>query len=248
MSPPISTRRAGSDMNVQSIIPVFDPAGPYAGSITTLSWVLIAMAAGVFAIVLAALWIALFGSARLKARLGGPVLVWAGGIVFPVVVLTLLLVYGLSLTRNLTAPVPEGAMRVRITGEMWWWRVAYLDRQGRATMTDANELHIPTGQPVLLEPIYKVDLVLPNEFTSKVQRLVSGRRGQILGFDAKPDRDGWDEVTVQLPQSEMHDLIIELRSMTRGVGTFDWQFDHLQELSGKDADTVVSQREAALAN
>lgn len=77
MSPPISTRRAGSDMNVQSIIPVFDPAGPYAGSITTLSWVLIAMAAGVFAIVLAALWIALFGSARLKARLGGPVLVWA---------------------------------------------------------------------------------------------------------------------------------------------------------------------------
>ena len=151
MSPPISTRRAGNDMNVQSIIPVFDPAGPYAGSITTLSWVLIAMAAGVFAIVLAALWIALFGSARLKARLGGPVLVWAGGIVFPVVVLTLLLVYGLSLTRNLTAPVPEGAMRVRITGEMWWWRVAYLDRQGRATMTDANELHIPTGQPVLLE-------------------------------------------------------------------------------------------------
>ena len=151
MSPLISTRRAGNDMNVQSIIPVFDPAGPYAGSITTLSWVLIAMAAGVFAIVLAALWIALFGSARLKARLGGPVLVWAGGIVFPVVVLTLLLVYGLSLTRNLTAPVPEGAMRVRITGEMWWWRVAYLDRQGRATMTDANELHIPTGQPVLLE-------------------------------------------------------------------------------------------------
>ena len=107
---------------------------------------------------------------------------------------------------------------------------------------------MPKSKPVLLEPIFQVHLVLPNEFTSKVQRLVSGRRGQILGFDAKPDWDGWDEVTVQLPQSEMHDLIIELRSMTMGVGTFDWEYDHLQELSGKDADTVVNERAAFLEN
>src|SRR3546814_13791833 len=42
-------------------------------------------------------------------------------------------------------------MRGRITGEMWWWRVAYLDRQGRTVMLDANELHIPVGEPVTLE-------------------------------------------------------------------------------------------------
>src|SRR3546814_11301391 len=42
-------------------------------------------------------------------------------------------------------------MRVRITGEMWWWRVAYLDRQGRTVMLDANEIHIPVGEPVTLE-------------------------------------------------------------------------------------------------
>ena len=107
---------------------------------------------------------------------------------------------------------------------------------------------MPNCNPVLLEPIFKVEIVLPNEFTSKIQRLISGRRGHILGFDAKQGWDGWDEVSVQLPQSEMHDLIIELRSMTQGVGTFQYEFDHLQELSGKDADTVVSQREAALAN
>lgn len=102
----------------------------------------------------------------------------------------------------------------------------------------------PNCKPVLLEPIFKVQINLPNEFTSKIQRLISGRRGQILGFDAKPGWEGWDEVSVQLPQSEMHDLIIELRSMTQGVGSFQWEFDHLQELSGKDADTVVSQRKA----
>lgn len=134
-----------------SIIPVFDPAGPYAGSIATLSWILVAMSGGVLAIVAVALWIALFGSARLQARLGGTKTIWVGGIAFPIVVLTLLLVYGLTLTRNLTAPVPENAMRVRITGEMWWWRVAYLDPQGHAYMLDANELHIPTGRPVVLE-------------------------------------------------------------------------------------------------
>ena len=138
-------------MNFASIIPVFDPAGPYAGSIATLSWVLIAMAVAVLGVVLAALWIALFGGASLKARLGGQTMVWAGGIVFPVVVLSALLIYGLSLTRNLTSPLPADAMRVRITGEMWWWRVAYLDAKGQPFMLDANELHIPAGRPVLVE-------------------------------------------------------------------------------------------------
>ncbi|NQU58003.1 MAG: elongation factor G [Rhodospirillales bacterium] len=101
---------------------------------------------------------------------------------------------------------------------------------------------MPSCQPVLLEPICKVDITIPNEFTSKIQRLVSGRRGQILGFDAKQGWKGWDEVSVQLPQSEMHDLIIDLRSMTLGVGTFNWRFDHLQEFIGKQADMVVAAR------
>ena len=101
---------------------------------------------------------------------------------------------------------------------------------------------MPNCSPVLLEPIFEVAISLPNEFTSNVQRLVSGRRGQILGFDAKAEWDGWDEVKIQMPQSEMHDLIIELRSMTMGVGTFSWTFDHLQEFSGRDADKVIEER------
>ncbi|MCF8709673.1 cytochrome c oxidase subunit II [Rhizorhapis sp. SPR117] len=134
-----------------STVPVLDPAGPYAGSITMLSWILVAISVAVLSVVVAALWIAFFGGERLKAKLGGTKVIWIGGIGFPVIVLTLLLVYGLSLTRNLTAPVPADAMRVRITGEMWWWRIAYLDRQGRPYMFDANELHIPAGRPVVLE-------------------------------------------------------------------------------------------------
>jgi len=104
---------------------------------------------------------------------------------------------------------------------------------------------MPKCDPVLLEPIFQVRISIPAEFTSRIQRLVSGRRGQILGYEAKADWPGWDEVSVLLPQAEMHGLIVELRSATLGVGTFEWQFDHLQELSGKLADDVVAQRAAA---
>ncbi len=131
--------------------PIFDPAGPYAWSITTLSWILLAGAGLVFLLVMAALAVALFGSDRHRARLGGTTVIWIGGIAFPVVVLTLLLVYGLSLTRSLSDPVRGDEMRVRITGEMWWWRVAYLDERGQPLILDANELHIPVGKPIVLE-------------------------------------------------------------------------------------------------
>ena len=100
--------------------------------------------------------------------------------------------------------------------------------------------------PVLLEPIFLVTIQIPSEFTPKAQRLISGRRGQILGFGPLEGWKNWDEVSAHMPQAEIHDLIIELRSLTLGVGTYTWKFDHLQELSGRLADQVVAQRAEAL--
>lgn len=132
--------------------PVLDPAGPYAEPVTTLAWALMLGGTVVLLIVLAALGVALFGSQSLKRRLGGEKAIWIGGFAFPVIVLTGLLIWGLWLTSHLSAHrLTGGEMRVRVIGEMWWWRVHYLDAQGRETLRDANELHIPTGQPVLLE-------------------------------------------------------------------------------------------------
>jgi len=107
---------------------------------------------------------------------------------------------------------------------------------------------LPKCEPVLLEPILKVEISVPAEFTSKAQRIISGRRGQILGYDAKPGWPGWDAVSAFLPQAEMGDLIVELRSLTMGVGTFSWKFDHLQEINGRTADKVVEERKAALGH
>ena len=94
--------------------------------------------------------------------------------------------------------------------------------------------------PVLLEPILAVAIAVPNEFTSKVQRLITGRRGQILGYDSRAGWQGWDEVQCFMPQAEIHDLIIELRSATLGVGSYSQRFDHLQELTGRLADQAVA--------
>jgi len=114
---------------------------------------------------------------------------------------------------------------------------------GRQAIQEA----LPKCEPVLLEPIDLVEISVPNAFTARVQRLVSGRRGQILGYDAKPDWPGWDVVSAHMPQSELHDLIVELRSLTLGVGSFAHRFDHMQELAGRPAEKVLAMRSADAA-
>ena len=85
---------------------------------------------------------------------------------------------------------------------------------------------------MLLEPILSVTLSVPADYTAKALQLVSGKRGQIMGYEAKPDWNGWDEISAQIPQGEMHDLIVTLRSLSLGTGFFDWAYDHLQEVPG----------------
>ncbi|HJV48560.1 MAG TPA: hypothetical protein VJ549_04715, partial [Geothrix sp.] len=107
---------------------------------------------------------------------------------------------------------------------------------------------MPKCSPVLLEPILALQLHAPSEFTAKVQRMVTGRRnGQILGFDQREGWLGWDTVSAKLPQAELKDLITELRSLTQGIGTFNWSFSHLQEVEGREADRVVETRKRSLA-
>jgi elongation factor G len=104
---------------------------------------------------------------------------------------------------------------------------------------------LPQCQPVLLEPIHMVEIVCPTEATAKMNAILSGRRGQILGFDTREGWEGWDVVRARMPESEIGDLIIEVRSATAGVGSFTFKFDHMAELTGKTADQIVAARRAA---
>lgn len=131
--------------------PVLDPAGPYAESVTVLSWALFGMGVLVTAIVVIALYVAIKGPEQWRRRLGGEKAVWIGGIAFPGIVLTALLIWGLTLTASLTRDITGDEMRVRVTGHMWWFDVEYLDAAGNVLVRDANELHLPVGKPVVLE-------------------------------------------------------------------------------------------------
>ena len=100
---------------------------------------------------------------------------------------------------------------------------------------------MPACRPVLLEPVLKVTIAAPSDSTSRIQRLITGRRGQLLGYDARPGWDGWDEVSALMPEAEVADMIVEIRSVTQGVGTFCSEFDHLQELAGRTAERIVEE-------
>ncbi len=112
---------------------------------------------------------------------------------------------------------------------------------GRIGITEG----LPQCQPVLLEPIHLVEIVCPNEATAKINALMSSRRGQILGFDTRDGWDGWDMVRAKMPEAEIGDLIVEIRSATAGAGTFTFKFDHMAELTGRTADPIVAARRAA---
>jgi elongation factor G len=104
---------------------------------------------------------------------------------------------------------------------------------------------LPQCQPVLLEPIHLVEIVCPSDATAKINALMSSRRGQILGFDTREGWDGWDVVRAKMPEAEIGDLIVEIRSATAGAGTFTFKFDHMAELTGRTADQIVAARRAA---
>ena len=112
---------------------------------------------------------------------------------------------------------------------------------GRVAMSEG----LPVCSPVLLEPVMKVAIHVPNDATAKVNGVIGTRRGAPLGFDGRDGWRGWDTVRAEMPLSEVTDLIVDLRSLTQGVGTFEMEFDHFAELAGKLADQVVATQRAA---
>ncbi len=152
-------------------------------------------------------------------------------------------VVGGSVPRNFIPAVAEGAEEAARKGPFGYpvvdISVTLVDGQFHSVDSSDMAFKTATGiamregladaDPVMLEPIDHVTISVPNEFTARAQRLLSGRRGQILGYSERPDWPGWDDVEALVPEAEMHDLIIELRSQTLGLGTFRRRFDHLAE-------------------
>ena len=99
---------------------------------------------------------------------------------------------------------------------------------------------------VLLEPIHEVIFTVPSVFTGALNPMMSARRGQVLGFDRLTDAEGWDAFRALMPGTSLEDLIADLRSITQGVGRFEAEFHHYQELYGRDAEAMIENRAKTL--
>ena len=100
------------------------------------------------------------------------------------------------------------------------------------------------ADPVLLEPIMKVEVETPTEFQGPVQGNISSKRGVILGTET---REGFTVITAEVPLSEMFGYSNDLRSMTQGKAGFSMEFLKYQKVPTKLQDEVVKKAQAQLA-
>ena len=123
-----------------------DPHGPEAAAIAQSHWIMLAGGAAILLVVMALALYAVFRDPARRAPSATAVIV-GGGVVFPVVALSALLVYGVSLSSGLRAG-EEGALEIEVVAHRWWWEVRYPGASGGAKVATANELRIPVGRAV----------------------------------------------------------------------------------------------------
>ncbi|MDY6874098.1 MAG: elongation factor G [Chloroflexota bacterium] len=88
---------------------------------------------------------------------------------------------------------------------------------------------VPRGKPVLLEPIMKVEVVVPEDHTGEVIAQINSRHGNVLGMDVRPGNA--QAIDAEVPLAEMFGYATELRSATKGRGVFTMEFDHYAPVS-----------------
>ena len=98
-----------------------------------------------------------------------------------------------------------------------------------------------TANPVILEPIMKVEIVTPEDYFGDLMGNVSSRRGTIQGTE---DRNGSKVIDAQIPLSDMFGYATDLRSRTQGRGQYTMQFDHYEEVPKSVAEKIIGERAA----
>lgn len=137
-------------------------AGARAHPVTALTWGVLVVSIAVVVLVAIFVWL---GIARRRLRgappiasvaptRGGRGLLWLyWGVGLSSVVLIGALVWTVAVLAAINAPPGPAALTVEVTGQQWWWKVRYLDRDASRVLTTANEIHIPVGRPVRIRLI-----------------------------------------------------------------------------------------------
>ncbi len=153
-----------------------------------LTWVMTLGAAIILIVVMMLVLVAVRGPAGLRGVIASRSMIIAGGVAFPVVVLTALLAWGLAIARDIRVSGQEPAVRIEVSGEQWWWRVTYLDSAQRPLFVTGNEIHLPAGSEAAFS------LVSPDVIHSFWIPSLGGKMDMIPGrtnsLVVRPERPG----------------------------------------------------------
>ena len=163
-------------------------------------------------------------------------------------------VVGGAVPRNFIPAVEKGLREAVRRGVLAGFPVVNLKcalYDGSYHPVDSNEMAFKTAaslafkkgmseaNPVLLEPIYHVEVIVPSDYMGDVIGDMNRRRGRIMGMD--PLEDGMQKVVAEVPESEMFKYATDLRSMTQARGSFDMWFERYEEAPANVAQKVIEQ-------
>jgi len=100
------------------------------------------------------------------------------------------------------------------------------------------------ANPVLLEPIVKIKITVPDNFTGDIMSDLNGKRGRVSGMNP---HGGWNTIEATVPLAEVQRYAIDLRAITQGRGVFEIEFSHYEEVPSHVTQKIVAAREAEKA-
>ncbi len=169
-------------------------------------------------------------------------------------------VFGGSVPKQYIPAVEKGVREVLQAGVLAGYPLVDIKvtlTDGSYHAVDSSELAFKTAssmalrkgvmqaQPVLLEPIYKVEVKVPEFLMGDVVSNLNSKRGRILGM--APTEKGWGKVAAHVPLAELFHFPIDLRSLSQGRGSFVQKFVHYEEVPAKIAEIIVNSHKEAKA-
>ncbi|WP_300411109.1 elongation factor G [Lagierella sp.] len=166
-------------------------------------------------------------------------------------------VFGGAVPKNYFPAVEKGLIESLEKGPLAGYPVVNLKAtlyDGSYHPVDSNEMAfklaaqlafrkgIKEANPVLLEPIMKVVITIPEEYMGDVMGDMNKRRGRILGMDSQ--EDGSQVVTAEAPHAELFEYSIDLRSMTQARGDFEMEFVRYEEVPANVAEKIIEEAKA----
>ncbi len=163
-------------------------------------------------------------------------------------------VFGGSVPRNFFPAVEKGIRESLEKGILAGYPVVNLKAtlyDGSYHPVDSNEMAfklaaglafrkgVEEANPVLLEPIMRVSIRIPEAYMGDIMGDMNKRRGRILGME--PQADGTQLVMAEAPHAELFEYAIDLRSMTQARGSFEMEFDRYDEVPGNIAEKIIEE-------